>query len=381
MTSPRLVTLVLHEPRGALPPFTVDSPWWMESGPVVEAARARFGLEIVVVRLLEGDRFPGGPVTYLVECDGVDPDGLTSWTRDLPIDPRRPAYAEVGGVADLGDWALAALAAKGIETAGPVEQVRTWNLSCLLRIPSEDGTFWVKAVPEFFAHESQVVAALATVDVTLVPEVIAARPGAMVMREAGFADGYDVDPDRHFAAVRRLHAATTSEPLPDGLVGIPRFDLDAALAALVDLEERHGADLTGDEQRRLSTLIGETPERWSACALELRLVHGDLHGGNLRLAPDAAGDVVIDWGDATITHPLFELGVLDSYTPGWPPQATDRWLELIGGDRGSWDAFRPLASVRPAMLYRRFCDRIEASEAVYHRDDILPALRAGLKLL
>lgn len=381
--APRLVTLVVDEPRGALPPFTVESPWWMESGPVVDAAREQLGLDVVVVRLLAGERFPGGPVTYLAEVDGVERQDLEPWPHALVADRRRPSYAEVGGVAELIDWALRALAAEGIESAGPVEQVRTWNLSCLLRLPTNDGPCWLKAVPDFFRHEPVVIAALADIDRTLVPEVVAARRGAMLMRSAGSTDGYDVGPDRHFAAVRRLHAAVVGDRSAAFVppVECPRFGLDECVLALDDLNERHGADLSSDDRHRLSRLTDETEDRWRAGGFVDRLVHGDLHGGNLRLAAVEADDAIIDWADAAVTHPLFELSVLDSYTPEWPSAATDRWLELIGANRADWDAFRPLAAVRLAVVYRRFCDRIEASESVYHRDDIVPALRRGLDVL
>lgn len=378
------MTLVVDEPRGALPPFTVESPWWMESGPVVEAARQQLGLDIVVVRLLDGDRFPGGPVTYLAEVDAMDPAAdLEPWPGALGPDPRRPVYAEIGGVAELTNWATIALEADGIESIGPVEQVRTWNLSCLLRLPTNEGRFWLKAVPDFFSHEATVVSTLAEIDPTLVPELIAARSGAMLMRPAGSLDGYDVGPDRHFAAVRRLGAATRDLERAgfDRLVDVPRFGPADCVRALEDLADRHGADLSGDEGGRLTTLVDETSDRWRRSGLDDRLVHGDLHGGNLRLAEAEDFDVIIDWGDASITHPLFELSVIDSYTPGWPAETTDRWLELLGADHDGWSAFRPLAAIRPAILYRRFCDRIETSELPYHEPDILPALRRGLALL
>ena len=315
----------------------------------------------------------------------MDPADLEPWPNALSPAPGRPAYAEIGGVADLIDWAALALHAAGLESTGPVEQVRTWNLSCLLRFPTNEGDVWLKAVPDFFAHEATVVTTLAVVAPTLVPDVIAVRPEAMLMRSAGSVDGYDVAPERHFSAVRRLHAAIGDHRVAPGGFDrptvVPRFGSDDCVRALEDLADRHGADLSRDEQAKLSTLIDETSDRWRHIGLDDRLVHGDLHGGNLRLAETEDDDVIIDWGDASITHPLFELGVLDSYTPEWPDDATDRWLAMLGADRRDWAAFRPLASVRLAVVYRRFCDRIEASELPYHEHDIVPALRRGLDLL
>ena len=377
---PRIVTLVVDELSGVLPPFEVISPWWMEAGPVVNQAKLQFGIDITVVRLLDGERFPGGPVTYLVEADGVDADDLAPFAGHLSDDPRRPAYAEVGGVASLVDWADGELARTAIEREGPATQFRTWNLSCLIRVPTTDGELWLKAVPDFFAHEGDVMAALAAADPTLVPEVVAARPGTTLMKHAGDADGYAVGPDAHFESVARFHRAATSIDLT-GLGSVPRFDLDALVASLSDLDRRHGQDLEVGERERMARLIDECGDRWRAAGpVDDALVHGDLHGGNLRLADDGP-DVIIDWGDSAVTHPLFDLVVLDSYTPDWPSSATDRWLDLLGVGRSEWQAFRPLASMRQAIVYRGFCDSIEASERIYHINDIVPALRKGLSTL
>lgn len=376
-TPARVVTLVVDEPRGVLPPFEVSSPWWMESGPIVAEARLQFGLEVVVVRLLDGEHFPGGPVTYLVESPGVDPDDLAPFDEELVDDDRRPRYAEIGGVAELEEWADRQLARIGAERTGPPDQVRTWNLSCTLQIPSSIGPLWLKAVPEFFAHEGAVIQALANVDPSLVPVVVASDPGVTLMHAAGEADGYGVGPDAHFDAVARLvRAAARTDP--EELATIPRFDLPDLQRALSDLADRHGPDLEPDDRGRLARLVEESGDRWRAAGgLDPALVHGDLHGGNLRLV-SGGDDVILDWGDAAITHPLFELAVLDSYTPDWPEHVTDRWLELLGVGRPEWQAFRPLAALRTAIVFRSFCDRIESTEQLYHRDDIAPAIVRGL---
>lgn len=374
---PRIVTLIVDDPRGALPVIEVASPWWMESGPLVEAARLAFGVEVTVVRLLEGETFPGGPVTYLVECADVDPALLEPWADELVDDRHRAPYARPGGVAELTDWADAALADVGRQRSGPIEQVRTWNLSCLLRVSTTDGgAYWLKAVPDFFAHEPEVLTALAGADPSLIPELIATRRGASLMKQVGDRDGYEVGPDRHFEAVKRFHAASGRVDLDD-LGSVPRFGPNDMVGALTSIAQRHNEELAVDELDKLAALIDEIPDRWNASGAREALVHGDLHGGNLRLATNG-DDALIDWGDASVSHPLFDLAVLDSYTPDWPSSATDRWLDLLGFERAAWSAFRPLAALRLAVVYQRFCDSIEQSEQVYHRHDIVPAVRNGL---
>ena len=64
---------------GRLPEFPVATPWWQEAQPVVDGARDRFGLEIVVLRLLDAElpRPQGGGVTYLAEPRGHIPAHIT----------------------------------------------------------------------------------------------------------------------------------------------------------------------------------------------------------------------------------------------------------------------------------------------------------------
>lgn len=375
---PRIVTLVVNDPRGVLPAFDVESPWWMESGPLVEAARLALGVDVTVVRLLEGGTFPGGPVTYLVEAPDVDPAVLEPWPGELSEDERRASYAKVGGVAELTDWADEAISERGLSRRGPIQQIRTWNLSCLLRLPIADGTeLWLKAVPDFFAHEPDVMQALADAEPTLVPEPVATRRGVTLMREVGERDGYGIDPERYFAAVERFHAARNRLDL-DSLLTVPRFGPEQMATELLAVADRQRDGLSVDERAKLAALTHQVADRWAAARVESTLVHGDLHGGNLRLATQGAEDAIIDWGDASISHPLFDLAVLDSYMPDWGSEATERWLDLLGCDQAAWTAFRPLAAIRLAIVYQRFCDGIEASEQIYHRDDIAPAIRTGL---
>jgi hypothetical protein len=62
----RVATLVLvtidGEIVGRLPPALIETPWWRDAEPVVRAVRARFGVDVTVLRLLESElgRPPGG---------------------------------------------------------------------------------------------------------------------------------------------------------------------------------------------------------------------------------------------------------------------------------------------------------------------------------
>src|SRR5688500_8651690 len=151
---PRVVTLVLVTPDGrlvgSLPPFAVEVPWWQEAGPVVRGAREHHGVDVTILRLLESERLMphGGAVTYLAEV--AEPVPATAWHGSLDDHPLRMPWARPGGPDRDVAWADGVLAERGMRRIGSAEQVRSWNLSSLWRLPVDEGSAWLKAVPPFF---------------------------------------------------------------------------------------------------------------------------------------------------------------------------------------------------------------------------------------
>src|SRR5271169_4870927 len=136
---PRSARLILVTPAGTvvgcLPAVPVATPWWPDVAPVVRAINIQYGVVVTVLRLLEAERDQphGGVVTYFAELSQTiktDP-----WHGQLHSHPLRQSYAEPGGpAADLA-WAKSVLASRGTAPAGHPEQIRTWNLSSIWRIP------------------------------------------------------------------------------------------------------------------------------------------------------------------------------------------------------------------------------------------------------
>ena len=145
---------------GSLPPVSLSMPWWPEAHDVVAAVRERYGIDVTVLRLVDApaDRLSGGHVAYLAETDQRPTTPLTGWTGDpLADEPLRQEWARPGGPAALVRWADEQLADHGIRRTGPAEQMRSWNLSGIWRLPTTAGPVWLKAVPAFFAHEGAVI--------------------------------------------------------------------------------------------------------------------------------------------------------------------------------------------------------------------------------
>lgn len=383
---------------GALEPLSVDMPVWQEVGDVVAAARSRFGLDVTVLRLLRArsDRPPfGGEVVYLAEVADHPPARQPKLrplaSLGLSGDPLAPArhrapYAEPGGpMAELA-WARARLAAVGREPSGPPEQVRTWNLSSLWRIPTDGGPVWLKSVPAFFAHEGPLLARLAGVDTPnhppAVAPVLAAEPGRMLLAHVDGDDQYHArGPATAGFLPPLIELQTQTRHRLDELadLGVPDHRrLDFADAA-TGLAARVEADLAPDDRRAVERLVAELPDRLAAldhCGLPPTLVHGDFHPGNVRLAGGGARPVVLDWADASLGSPARDLAHLVAHLePADRAPALDRAVRCWQAAVPRSDPARaaalagPLAALGSALAWQGFLDHIEPDERVYHEGD------------
>ncbi|GAA1848306.1 hypothetical protein GCM10009687_12980 [Asanoa iriomotensis] len=388
----RLARLVLVDshgtPLGVLPPYPVPVPWWQESADVVDGARVHFGLDVTILRILFADRpaMPGGTVTYLAECAaapagavplaeaGVDPAVVTA------PQPHRAPYAQPGGPARSVAWAAGRLEELGW-TGVTAHQHRTWNLSAIWRLDADGGRrAWLKQVPPFFGHEGAVLRRLAGEVRGRAPELIAAGPeGRLLLAHVPGTDWYEAD------LAGRHRIGETAHGIQ--------------LAALADLDALAAAGVPDRRGARLSTWIRETlaPHRpavdevlpdlderlaaAAACGLPDTLVHGDLHPGNTRVSGD--GDpVVIDWGDAYLGNPVFDIlrlseTVTDDAAAGLRSAWAARWRAAVPGcdPERAVEALAPVAALRNAAVYAAFLANIEPAEHPYHAEDVPRCLR------
>ena len=392
---PRTVTVVLRtddEVLGALPPFDVPWPFWPDVGEVVAGCRARYGIEVAVLRAVElpPAAGPGGSGTYLAHVDGPVVAPLAPWQGCDPMAPHplRAAYSEPDGQRAALAWADATLAAAGSTRTGPPVQVKIWNLSAIWRLPTDTGPVWLKEVPPIFAHESALVQRIGP---AVAPTVLAAAPCRLLMADIPGRDHYDAtgDPVLAILAIATDIHATWSGRIGELMdLGVPDRRPDAALPLVADVVERHAHELDQAERAQLCTLLDGLPQRLAALAatgLPDTLVHGDLHPGNTR--GEHGRFTVLDWGDAAIGHPTLDFLRLHD----WVPQtdrgpATEQWVadwgRLVPGSdaRRAAELARPWLYLMGAVTYRRFLDHIEPSEQPFHAADPARCLRAAVQI-
>ena len=338
----------------------------------------------------------GGDVTYLAELVGEPP-------RDLPLTPAaanvngeqplRAAWARPGGVTTTIAWADDALATIGRPRVGPVVQIKTWNLSSILRLPTADGDVWCKSVPPFLAHEGGIIALVGDDDTTLVPPLLASEPatGTVLLGDVPGDDDWDASEGRLLTMVRtlvRLQARWTDRIDELLITGLPDWrtrsltELVEAVVSRPDVRDQF-ADA---ELRALDALTGRLPDRFAAldaCGIPETLVHGDFHRGNWRF--DGHALVLLDWGDTGVGHPMLDMSSFEENVPDdVRRRVRAAWIDAWRGERPGADPslaaelIAPIAALRRAVKYQGFLDRIEPSERRYHASDVRDWLRVAL---
>ncbi|MER5866328.1 aminoglycoside phosphotransferase family protein [Kitasatospora sp. NPDC002040] len=382
MTERSVTVLVTYqgEQLGEIGPFPVAAPRWQEVGEVARESELRLGVPVHVLRLLTHDSPDtgiGGSVAYHAEALRLPGAELTGSALTVGEDPLRAPWATPAGLRSALEWAAAAARA-----VGPAEQVKSWNLSGLYRLPTADGPVWLKTTPAFAVPEAEVIGLLASVDPELVPPVLAAAEGRLLLGHLPGVDCWGLPDDGMLDAVPRLVAAQAAlagraAVLPDRTPRTLPERFAALLPRLV---------LTAAERADADRLLADLPvliEELAACGLPETLVHGDFHPGNWRF--DGARNVLIDFSDSYYGHPAVD-GLrpqdfldrerwetvrrlwIDAWTAHAPGSDPARALELA----------EPLVHLGYAVRYQEFLDGIEATERVYHHGDPESETRAAL---
>lgn len=327
----------------AMPGFRLeDAPWWQVVTPVVDRMHADHGLRVEVLRAAWlADPVPGADAPdrlyEAVVTGGRLPPGAR-WVAlaDLERRPTPLGRAIDGGVlepsagdlqpwyrpgwlAEMDAWIDTRITELGLRRHGPVRQVRSWGRSALLRLETDRGGLWAKQVPMAFAHEVAVTGLLADIDPGIVPPVVAADAaagrlllehveGPILADLTGATEPWAATMAR-FAELQRVLAGDTAALRMAGVPSAPLEVLAGAVPALIADPGRAmvGAPggLTPEDHE---ALVRATDDLVAACRalaetdVPASLDHGDLSPGQVLVSE--MGPVILDWSDATITHPF-----------------------------------------------------------------------------
>ena len=289
----------------------------------------------------------------------------------------RPPWARPGWYDRATAWMRDQLAAHGYTLTGPITQLKSWGISCLLKAETDQGTIFFKVATSLplFGNEPALMAALAERYPDAVPPPLAVEPNErwMLMRDFGTVLNAAPTFEKWHKVIEHYgHFQAQTASAIDDLFGVGCLDrrlnvlsnqIDALFA-----DDQALAILSADEIAQIRALA---PRLKTMCAelAEFRvphtLVHGDFHGGNI------TGESLLffDWTDACIAHPFLDLctvmenlegqkiegreQILDTYFQAWTQ------YEPMERLREAWKLAEPLGALHQAVSYQHIVATLE----------------------
>ena len=208
-----------------------------------------------------------------------------------------------------------------VDRTGTIEQshVRPW--STVLRVPTGAGPVWFKATDESLRHEAGLVELLSRRRPAEVPPPLAVERErgwllmsdggetlrAVTARERSLERWHDV-----LARYARVQLATAGDVDALLALGVPDRRLARLPAAYRELVARVGA---GRRFQDAAARVDELCAELDAYGIAELIQHDDLHDAQVFVRDGR--HLILDWGDACVTHPFLSLSVPLEGTLAW----------------------------------------------------------------
>ncbi len=406
-THPQIIVCQEDE-QWVLPQTQIEQKWVTPISTINAEMQRIFGLQTTVLRQIDNREDESAQrvyATHLLELHHL-PDLLPTGLRWMRLDeldaltfsdPQQRAdveaclseieaktipalrvpWAQAGWQVNTEEWIRSQLTQLGYPVTGPIEQIKIWFLSCVLRAPTKGGYVYFKVTnaTALMVNEASVTQALALKfpDYMPKPLCIEAQLGWMLLADFGKPVGWDAPIETRAAVLRdfaRLQIASASKI--DELLAIGCIDRRLPrLAEQIDSllhDSRMMAYVTPEVQQRLLTAA---PRLKALCAqldhyqVPNTLVHGDLNMGNaarrakVDFAAATTQTIFFDWTDACLAHPFLDMidilherdvaiqtQLRQAYLTMWLAyEPMERLLEM-------WQIAYPLCALHQAVSYR-----------------------------
>ena len=300
--------------------------------------------------------------------------GLCSTTPERQILFERSGFEAIVGSVDepaVEEWIRS-----HVVPTGRIETVHERPWSKVSRVPVADGVVWFKACATVQAFEPRLTARLSERWTEWVTEVLAhdEERAWLLTADAGQPLAvYGNPPERwleilpSYAGLQRGEASYADDHLSHG---VPDQRIATLAARFDDLLQRD-LPLESGEIRRLRAFepsLARLCEDLDARGVPETVQHDDLHMNNVYLGGDRLR--VLDWGDASISHPFASLVVTFRFLEErnklavgdpWFRRLRDAYLEGWGpGLAGTFDLAFRVGSFAHATAWARQRDHLPA---------------------
>jgi hypothetical protein len=311
----------------------------------------------------------------------------------------RPAWARAGWFKAASAWMRDQLIQQNYALRSSIEQVKSWGISCLLRVETDRGNIFFKVASSrpLFGNEPVVLAALSERYPDLVPAPIAIEPEQRWMLTQDFGAELRTMPtlDRWETAISRFgQLQLQAVSIVEDLLAVGCLDRRLEILSQQIDPLLQDADilalLSPDEIAQLQALA---PRLKAMCSELTRyrvpysLNHGDLHSGNI------TGQTLLffDWTDACIAHPFLDLSTVVAYIEEQTPVGRERVLDVylnlwtayepIERLRVMWQLAEPLGALHQAVSYQHILAALEPTSKPEMVEEMLEWLRRIIRTM
>lgn len=370
----RDLALLLRDDRGHhLPSVFTPDRHTAEVAHINEAVRQQFGVTTVFLRSLSHDDSPDAhPVERRHELAARDVElssPAAEWCTSgsvpglaLPASGHIPAdgcdWELPGWWSEATNWIGRALAAHGVVVTDVV-QLRSWPSSSVLRIHTDGGDFYFKAIAHSLAYECEVTAYLAQHFPKNVPAILGVEHVRrwLLMRAVSGCTLEQIDVPAPWEQAARMYGEMQSASAAHASALRACGVVDRPLPRL-----RDGLELLARDHAELREVLPQLRRRCdelAASGIPPMLDHGDLWPGNFLIDGDRCA--LIDWECAALGHPFLSIAPLMVGLREHQPAlanttATER---ILAAYLAAFSAFAAPAQLRRALdlaLPLAFCD-------------------------
>ncbi len=202
----------------------------------------------------------------------------------------------------------------------PIEKVKSWELSCIFRVPASCGDIYFKvaSTSPLFANEAVLIEALAKLFSDRIPTQVAIdrERSFMLLKDVGQDLRNNSDP-RVWETILRVYGEMQIAAVKDVDSLLAAQCLDRRLDKLATQIDRLLSDCEVNfdlDKTEIARLYDRAASLKAMCntlasySVPQTLVHGDLHPGNIAQAQGKYR--FFDWTDGCISHPFFDLVTL-----------------------------------------------------------------------
>jgi len=229
-----------------------------------------------------------------------------------------PPWLDPEWRAGADGWIGEQLGRIGLEPSGAFDQVHERPWSTVIRVPTEAGNVFFKAVAPTLRHEAALTALLGARRPDCIPPPLAvdSARGWLLLEDGGQTLRELIETERDLSRwhdVLPLYAGVQLDLMGDLAellaLGVPDLRLEVLPAKV---EEVLGAvvDLPDGERRRFEASlpwVRNACQELAAAGIPETIQHDDLHDGQVFVRDGRY--LLLDWGDACVSHPFFSLSV------------------------------------------------------------------------